>query len=61
MRGESIKEIIVLKSKDAKANYRFNVKDAKVIAHPSRNGELAIEGLSEDYSFSSYRLYRQSA
>lgn len=56
MRGESIKEIIVLKSKDAKANYRFNVKDAKVIAHPSRNGELAIEGLSEDYSFSSLTL-----
>lgn len=56
MRGESIKEIIVLKSKDAQPNYRFAVKGAKVIAHPSRSGELAIEGLSEDYSFSSLTL-----
>jgi len=55
-RGESIKEIIVLKSKDAKSSYRFVVKGAKVIAHPSRAGELAIEGLSEDYSFSSLTL-----
>ena len=56
MRGESIKEIIVVKSKNAKANYTFNVKGANVIAHPSRSGELAIEGLPEDYSFSALTL-----
>lgn len=56
MRGESIKEIIVLKSKNAKPSYSFAVKGGKVIAHPTRNGELAIEGLSEDYSFSSLTL-----
>lgn len=56
MRGESIKEIIVVKTKDTKTNYRFAVKGAKVITHPTRSGELAIEGLPEDYSFSSLTL-----
>lgn len=56
MRGESIKEIIVVKSKNAQTDYNFVVSGGTVINHPSREGELTIKGLSDDFSFSSLTL-----
>lgn len=56
MRGESIKEIIVLKNKDAQAKFNFAVKGGDVINHPSREGELTIKGMPEEYSFSALTL-----
>lgn len=56
MRGESIKEIIVLKTKDAQANFNFAIKGGEVINHPTRTGELTLKGLPEEYSFSALTL-----
>ena len=56
LRGESIKEVIVVKDKSAQTSFDFALEGGKVIAHPSRAGELAIEGMSEEYSFSSLTL-----
>lgn len=56
MRGEAIKEIIVLKTKNAETNFHFDVTGGEVINHPTREGELTIKGLSEEYSFSALTL-----
>lgn len=56
LRGESVKEIIVLKNKQAQSNYNFAITGGKVIKHPTRAGELTIEGLPADFSFSSLTL-----
>ncbi len=56
LRGESVKEIIVIKNKNVQTNFNFSVAGGKVIAHPTRAGELTIEGLPVEYSFSALTL-----
>lgn len=56
LRGESIKEIIVVKNKTSKTSFDFAVEGGKVIKHPKNVGELTIEGISDEYSFSSLTL-----
>lgn len=53
LRGESVKEIIILNSKAAQTTFDFEVLGGKVV---NRSGVLGIEGLSEDYSFSPLTL-----
>ncbi len=52
LKGESIKETIVVKSKDAPTDFKFNVSGGKVIKHPTREGWLTIEGLPDDFGLS---------
>ncbi len=56
VRGEMIKEIIVIKNKSAQTTFDFKVSGGKVIKHASREGELAIEGMPAEFSFSSLTL-----
>lgn len=56
LHGETVKEVIILKNKEAKSQYLFSVSGGKVISHPTRAGELTIEGLPDEYSFSSLTL-----
>ena len=56
LRGEAVKEIIVVRDKNAPTSYDFNVNGGEVIEHPTRKGELGIKGMSEDYSFSALTL-----
>lgn len=56
LRGESVKEIIILKNKNAQTNFDFNVTGGKVINHPTHAGELTIEGLPEEFSFTPLSL-----
>lgn len=56
LRGESVKEIIIVKNKAAQTTFDFSISGGRVITHPTRVGELAIEGISSDFSFSSLTL-----
>jgi len=56
LRGESIKEIIVLKTKDARTSFDFKVTGGKVINHPTKEGYLTVEGMPEEFSFSQLTL-----
>jgi len=56
LRGESVKEIIVLKSKSAPTTFDFSVSGGKVINHPTKPGQLTIEGTPEDFAFSTLTL-----
>lgn len=56
LRGESVKEIIVIKNKSAQTEFDFAVDGGKVIAHPERKGELTIDGMPADFSFSALTL-----
>ncbi|HSW90382.1 MAG TPA: hypothetical protein VLF64_00110, partial [Candidatus Saccharimonadales bacterium] len=56
LRGEAVKEIIVLKSNHAKTDLDFIVAGGKVINHPTKQGELTIEGMPPEFSFSSLTL-----
>ena len=53
LRGESVKEIIVLKKKIANPIFDFKVTGGKVIQHPTKVGLLTVEGMPEDFNFSS--------
>lgn len=55
LRGETVKEIIIIKDKSAPTTFNFNVSGGQVIHHPENKDELAIKGLPE-YSFSSLTL-----
>lgn len=59
LRGEAVKETLILKSRSVKASYTFSVTGGKVIEHPSRDGELTIEGLADEYSFSAVTVSLQ--
>lgn len=52
LRGEAVKEIIILKNKDVRTTFDFTVSGGKVIKHPTKQGLLTIEGTPEDFSFS---------
>lgn len=52
LRGETVKETVVVKSKAAQTTFNFKVTGGKVIQHPTEKGALAIDGLSPDYKFS---------
>lgn len=56
LRGEAVKEIIVLKSSQAKTDFDFVVTGGTVINHPTKPGELTIEGMPPEFSFSSLTL-----
>ena len=56
LRGEAVKEIIVLKSNQAKTDFDFTVTGGKVVNHPTKQGELTIEGMPPEFSFSSLTL-----
>lgn len=56
LRGEAVKEIIVIKSPSAQTTFSFAVSGGTVIQHPTRVGELTVEGVSPDFSFSSLTL-----
>ena len=56
LRGEAVKEIIVLKSNKAKTDFDFTVTGGKVVNHPTKPGELTIEGMPPEFSFSALTL-----
>jgi RHS repeat-associated protein len=57
LRGEIVKELIVVKDRSAQTSFDFKVSGGKLITHPTRIGELAIEGVDPDqFSFSSLTL-----
>ena len=56
LRGEAVKEIIVLKSNQAKTDFDFTVTGGKVINHPTLPGQLTIEGMPPEFSFSTLTL-----
>lgn len=56
LRGESVKEVIIVKNKQAPTTYNFSVDGGKVVNHPTRKNELAVAGLADDYSFSALTL-----
>lgn len=56
LRGENVKEIIVLKSKEAKNSFDFTVTGGNVINHPTKSGYLTIEGMPDEFSFSQLSL-----
>ncbi|HJP81681.1 MAG TPA: PA14 domain-containing protein [Candidatus Saccharimonadales bacterium] len=56
LRGEVVKEAIIIKDKSAQATYNFSISGGKVINHPTKQGELTIEGLPADFSFSQLTL-----
>lgn len=56
LRGEHVKEIIVIKSKSAPTAFDFKVSGGKVIQHPTRTGELTIAGFPEEFGFSTLTL-----
>ena len=56
LRGEEVKEIIIVKDKKAQSIFHFAVDGGKVTTHPTRKGELAIEGLPDNFGFSALTL-----
>ena len=56
LRGEAVKEIIVLKSNQAKTDFDFTITGGKVINHPTKPGELTIQGMPPEFSFSPLTL-----
>ena len=56
LRGENVKEVIVLKSREARTSFDFKVTGGKVINHPTKEGYLTVEGLPEEFSFSQLTL-----
>lgn len=56
LRGENVKEVIVLKSKEARTSFDFKVSGGKVINHPTKEGYLTVEGVPEEFSFSQLTL-----
>lgn len=57
LRGEIVKELIVVKNKNARTSFDFTVSGGKLLNHPTRAGELAIEGVDPGaFSFSSLTL-----
>jgi RHS repeat-associated core domain len=56
LRGESVKEVIVVKNKDASTEFNFMVDGGSVVRHPIRKDELTIKGLPDEYGFSALTL-----
>jgi len=56
LRGEAVKEIIIIKDKSAQTTFDFAVTGGTVIKHPTRAGELTVSGLPDEYSFSALTL-----
>lgn len=57
LRGEAVKETIIIKKKTTQTTFDFVVDGGKVINHPTRQGELTIEGMPADFSFSALTLH----
>ncbi|MDO4713080.1 MAG: PA14 domain-containing protein, partial [Candidatus Saccharibacteria bacterium] len=54
LKGESVKELLYIKSKSAATTFSYDVTGASLYAHPTRSGELAIKGIDPDqFSFGS--------
>ncbi|MBM7824453.1 YD repeat-containing protein [Arcanobacterium pluranimalium] len=51
LRGEAVKETIVVKNKKAAKSFVFDVDGGKVVNHPTKSGELTIEGIDPAFSF----------
>lgn len=57
LRGEIVKEKIILKNKNAQTEFDFRIKGGELYEHPTRPGELAVKGVDpEQFSFSSLTL-----
>jgi RHS repeat-associated protein len=56
LRGELVKEIIVVKSKYAQTDFNFDISGGKVIQHPTKLGQLTIEGMPSEFAFSPLSL-----
>ena len=56
LRGEQVKEVIIVKSASAQTKFNFLVEGGKTTRHPEHAGELTIEGLPPEFSFSSLTL-----
>jgi len=56
LKGEALKEIIILKSKDAQPNFDFSISGGKVVAHSTLVGQLTIQGMPAEFSFSTLTL-----
>jgi RHS repeat-associated protein len=56
LKGEAVKETVILRSADVPTVFNFTVKGGKVIKHPTRSGEYTVEGVSSDFSFSKLTL-----
>jgi hypothetical protein len=52
LRGESVKEVIVLKKKIPTPTFDFKITGGKVIQHPTKPGLLTVEGMPQDFNFS---------
>lgn len=53
LRGEAIKESIIIRKAIQNTDFTFNVSGGKVTAHPTKPERLAIEGIdANEYSFS---------
>ena len=52
LRGESVKEIIVLKKKVTNPVFNFQVVGGKVIQHPTKPELLTVEGMPSEFNFS---------
>ncbi|HEU4715352.1 MAG TPA: PA14 domain-containing protein, partial [Candidatus Saccharimonadales bacterium] len=56
LRGQMVKEIIIVKGKTSQTSFDFNVTGGKVVDHPSVKGALTVEGMPADYQFSPLSL-----
>lgn len=57
LRGEIVKEVLIIKDKNVPTEFNFTVDGAVLVPHPTRAGELAIEGVDPaEFSFSSLTL-----
>jgi RHS repeat-associated protein len=56
LRGQMVKEIIIVKGKTSRTSFNFSVTGGKVINHPTVKGALTIEGMPSDYQFSPLSL-----
>lgn len=52
LRGEAVKETIIVKKKIANPTFNFGVNGGKVIPHLTEPGMLTIEGMADSVSFS---------
>ena len=56
LRGESVKEVIIVKSNTAPTTFNFNVAGGKVVQHATEKDSLTIEGLPKEYQFTPLSL-----
>lgn len=56
LRGESVKEVIIVKSPAAPTTFNFTVSGGKVTRHSTEKDALTVEGLPKEYQFTPLSL-----